>query len=314
MRLLFSLRNPVVRAYSEYLNKRVDKTVMRYLHKRIDNKMDKELSEKAPPFKRLVDDVARAMATCRLPNRTFSMMDEYDKAMERDRCYVNPFVGEGRYARYLKHWLEVVPASQMLLLNFDEWTEDPEGMMRRVFAFLQLKPYAISIQQAHNTHLARSVHVHLDGASNISDVADASVADALNFRTHCILHEFFAPYQLDLDELLKKYGYALMRWDTASKGGRICPRGYQYWPASTLRSRRDSSARGSRGAGRVGNEPAADGEDGSEVDDSDEDDGAGLHAVLGAARRGSGKGCCRPVWPPEGNEAGDQQAATSIQG
>ena len=39
VRLLFTLRNPVVRAYSEYLNKRVDRTVMRYLHKRIDNKV-----------------------------------------------------------------------------------------------------------------------------------------------------------------------------------------------------------------------------------------------------------------------------------
>ena len=51
VKLLFTLRNPVVRAYSEYLNKRVDKTVMRYLHKRIDNKMEKELSTSAPPFK-----------------------------------------------------------------------------------------------------------------------------------------------------------------------------------------------------------------------------------------------------------------------
>ena len=39
VRLLFTLRNPVVRAYSEYLNKRADRTVMRYLHKRIDNKV-----------------------------------------------------------------------------------------------------------------------------------------------------------------------------------------------------------------------------------------------------------------------------------
>jgi hypothetical protein len=61
--------------------------------------------------------------------------------MERDKCYVNPFVGEGRYARYLRNWLEVVPSRQMLLLNFDEWTTDAEGTMRRVFAFLQLKPY-----------------------------------------------------------------------------------------------------------------------------------------------------------------------------
>ena len=58
VKLLFTLRNPIVRAYSEYLNKRVDRTVMRYLHKRIDNKMDKELSDKAPPFYRLVAEVA----------------------------------------------------------------------------------------------------------------------------------------------------------------------------------------------------------------------------------------------------------------
>ena len=108
VRLIFTLRNPLVRAYSEYLNKVVDKTVMRYLHKRINNKMDKErprptralhahmfapmmpvvrtphiaayiwwhactqeLSDHAPPFARLVDDVARTMETCGEPNRTW---------------------------------------------------------------------------------------------------------------------------------------------------------------------------------------------------------------------------------------------------
>ena len=65
-----------MRAYSEYLNKRADRTVMRYLHKRIDNKMDKELTDKAPPFAKLVEDVARTMESCGEPNRTYSMMDE----------------------------------------------------------------------------------------------------------------------------------------------------------------------------------------------------------------------------------------------
>eukprot|EP00966_Prymnesium_polylepis_P102191 2366686-Prymnesium_polylepis.2 len=60
VRFIFTLRNPVVRAFSEYLNKVADKTVMRYLHKRIDNKMEKDLSTFAPPFARLVDDVARS--------------------------------------------------------------------------------------------------------------------------------------------------------------------------------------------------------------------------------------------------------------
>ena len=84
--------------------------------------MDKELTDKAPPFAKLVDDVARSMETCGDPNRTFSMMDEYENDQVKDRCYVNPFVGEGRYAKYLRLWLETTPSAQLMLLNFDEWT------------------------------------------------------------------------------------------------------------------------------------------------------------------------------------------------
>lgn len=80
------------------------------------------------------------MESC-LPNNTYSMMDEYSDEMDKNHCYVrrrpaarsrrlsvrpppqvNPFVGEGRYARYLRVWLSVVPKRQVLLLNFDEWT------------------------------------------------------------------------------------------------------------------------------------------------------------------------------------------------
>jgi hypothetical protein len=244
VRLLFTLRNPVVRAYSEYLNKREDKTVMRYLHKRFDNKMDKELSPHAPPFAKLVEDVAHTIASCGAPNRTYSMPDEYDEEMEKERCYVNPFVGAGRYARYLSNWVEAVPREQLLLLNFDAWTVDAEASMRRVFSFLSLSRFDISIEQAHNTHLARSVHVSQHGASNLSEIAANSVSDELSLRTHCILHEFYRPFQADLDVLLTANGYGPMRWDTARKGTRICPESSRHsWPSRFLLN----SARGNAG-------------------------------------------------------------------
>jgi len=230
VKILFTLRNPVVRAYSEYLNKRVDRTVMRYLHKRIDNKMDKELSDKAPPFARLVEDVARTMESCADPNRTYSMMDEYTEESEHDRCYVNPFVGEGRYARYLRLWLSVYPPSQILILNFDQWTAAPGASMERVRTFLELAPFTFKLQQAHNTHLARSVHVRQEGASNASDVAEHSIEAAISFGTHCILHEFFVPFQNDLDTLLGTRGLPRIWWDTARKGARSCPSTFQHWP------------------------------------------------------------------------------------
>ena len=53
------------------------------------------------------------MQACGAPARTFSMMDEYTDAQKRDGCYVNPFVGEGLYARYLRAWLDAVPKQQV---------------------------------------------------------------------------------------------------------------------------------------------------------------------------------------------------------
>ena len=53
------------------------------------------------------------MRRCGRPERTYSMMDEYSDQDEVDGCYVNPFVGEGNYARYLRNWLKcaLVPIS-----------------------------------------------------------------------------------------------------------------------------------------------------------------------------------------------------------
>ena len=53
------------------------------------------------------------MQACGAPARTFSMMDSYTDAQKHDGCYVNPFVGEGLYARYLRTWLGVVPKQQV---------------------------------------------------------------------------------------------------------------------------------------------------------------------------------------------------------
>ena len=77
VRFIFTLRSPLQRSYSEYLNKVEDRTVLRYLRKRINNKMEKDLSDEAPPFAQLIDDVSKTMASCGSPNRTYSMMDEY---------------------------------------------------------------------------------------------------------------------------------------------------------------------------------------------------------------------------------------------
>ena len=215
--------------------------------------MEKDLSDEAPPFAQLIDDVSKTMASCGLPNRTYSMMDEYTARnsaqfwaqfshrpcatplrytadMERDGCYVNPFVGEGRYARYLRNWLDIVPKRQILLVNFDEWTEDAATTMRAVADFLNLAPFTFRVEEAHNTHKSRSVHVEKEGHSNAAELmAAAAIDDALGFGTYCILHEFFRPYNAALDELLAEYAYPPMRWSSGRKGDLACPDEYKYW-------------------------------------------------------------------------------------
>ena len=77
------------------------------------------------------------------------MPDEYTDAQEQDGCYVNPFVGSGLYARYLRNWLSTVPKRQMMLINFDEWTRDAQSTMQAVAEFLKLSPYTFKLEQAH---------------------------------------------------------------------------------------------------------------------------------------------------------------------
>jgi len=260
VKFIFTLRNPLTRSYSEYLNKVVDQTVMRYLKKRIDNKMEKELSPEAPSFKKLVDDVAVTMETCAYPNRTYSMMDEYTEEMERDKCYVNPFVGEGRYARYLRLWLMLVPKRQIMLLNFDEWTDNAMPTMEAVSRFLSLPPFSLShksgeappsaaearapypyrVEEAHNTHMKRSVHVALDGKSNTTVIKANSLEGQLPAGTHCVLHEFFRPYLEELAELLLEYAYPPMEWRTGEAKGFRCDDVYVHW--RSLRGRSTSAA------------------------------------------------------------------------
>ena len=66
------------------------------------------------------------MQACGAPARTFSMMDTYTDAQKRDGCYVNPFVGEGLYARYLRTWLGVVPKQQASPHSHPNPNPDPD--------------------------------------------------------------------------------------------------------------------------------------------------------------------------------------------
>ncbi len=55
------------------------------------------------------------------------------------------------------------------------------------------------------------MHVGKEGASNLSALRKHSVEDELPFASYCILHEFFAPYNAEFEQLLAEYGFPPMR-------------------------------------------------------------------------------------------------------
>ena len=232
----------------------------------------------APSFSELVSDVAATIESC-APADTYSMMDTFTAEAAARRCYVNPFVGEGRYARFLRHWLTLVPKKQILLLNFDEWTADAAGVMRVLGDFLALPAFEYVLDKAHNAHLARSVHVAQEGAAELGRLKEKAsrtethtlcqphislfdatfplfpvcvsrffssnrqqdVAGQITTEEHCVLHRFFKPFQLELDALLEEYSYPPMRWLTAHKLHTVCADATGEWARPPARRSRQSA-------------------------------------------------------------------------
>ena len=73
------------------------------------------------------------------------------------------------------------------------------------------------------------MHVGKEGASNLSALRQHSVEDELPFASYCILHEFFAPYNAEFEQLLAEYGFPPMRWPTGTRDGLSCQTRYSHW-------------------------------------------------------------------------------------
>ena len=153
----------------------------------------------------------------------------YTADMERDGCYVNPFVGEGGTRATCATGSTSAEAPD-IVINFDEWTDDAATTMRAVADFLNLAPFTFRVAEAHNTHKSRSVHVEKEEVDRRR--AQGGGGDRRRARLRHLLHppRVLPPVQRRIDELLAEYAYPPMRW---SSGARAT------WRAPTSTSTKD---------------------------------------------------------------------------
>lgn len=80
------------------------------------------------------DPVARAFSNHLHELRAghLASTDDFDEGLENNPCYLE----QSRYAKHFRRWVEAFPPEQILALLFEDIVADPDGSVRRVYAFL----------------------------------------------------------------------------------------------------------------------------------------------------------------------------------
>ncbi len=116
VRLLALLRNPVDRAYSHYQHER--------RRGRETLSFEEALAREA---ERLNGEMRRLLAD-----------EDYDSFNHRHYSYLS----RGIYIEQVRAWTALFPREQMLILKSEDLFDDPERVMKQVYDFLELPPWA----------------------------------------------------------------------------------------------------------------------------------------------------------------------------
>ena len=117
MKLIVLLRNPVDRAWSHY----------RHEVRRGFESLEFEAALEAEP-----ERLAGAEEQLRQGPHYYSFAHHHFSYLDR-----------GRYAHYLRAWLDRFPKNQLLILDSADLFRDAEGVVNRAFAFLEVPPHPV---------------------------------------------------------------------------------------------------------------------------------------------------------------------------
>jgi hypothetical protein len=114
VRLIVLLRDPVARAYSQYQH-------------------SVDLGFEHLPFEKAIRE-----EPARLQGTELGVATNHARALLAHRHF--SYLDRGIYHRHLSKWLEYFPRSQIMVVETERLAEDVHGIMREVFATLDLEP------------------------------------------------------------------------------------------------------------------------------------------------------------------------------
>ena len=122
-RIIWILRNPLSRAFSEYLHQAVK-------------------SKEYPTFEFVVKKEVEALRVC--SKKEFVFESGFDNPLFRclERFKLKKYMlSTGFYAYFIHAWLEKFPVEQHLFLDYERFKADPEFVLRQITNFLHI-PYS----------------------------------------------------------------------------------------------------------------------------------------------------------------------------
>lgn len=153
-KLIVLLRNPVSRAFSRYKNH--------------------FLSQKT--------------------TKTFEeCIEECLQTVDSDDFQFEHYLAYGLYAKQLKNWLKFYPKEQLLIIISEDFFENTQECMNRIYTFLNLKPFK-----------NEKLWARFKGSNELK----------LNPETKTFLEEFYRPYNEDLQRLFDELGVGItLQWN-----------------------------------------------------------------------------------------------------
>ncbi|MFQ5493547.1 MAG: sulfotransferase domain-containing protein [Candidatus Dojkabacteria bacterium] len=156
----------------------------------------------------LRDPVSRAFSHYNMSVRQKNETEDFEEAIELEEARINnkekkltlgeisyssehqfhSYIARGRYAQQLERWFKYYPREQFLITTSDRLKAEPEQVASEIFEFLGLKPYRIDKGRKRNVGEYKS---------------------KLDPKIKNKLHEYFAPHNKRLEELIQKK----LNWD-----------------------------------------------------------------------------------------------------
>ncbi|XP_071171896.1 carbohydrate sulfotransferase 15-like [Mytilus edulis] len=174
MRLIFMMRDPVNRVYSDYL-----------------------YESQFFGYNKTVEDfhlaVLESIAQHMLCRKHFSERGcAYNSSLESFKARLRV----GMYYVFLEDWYRVFPKEQVMVIKFEEYMRNRIVYLKEVFKFLKLRPISVSEE---NKQRKRSI-------SNTRSKEDRQIGD-MSKKTRILLQEFYHPFNKRLSILLNDNKY-----------------------------------------------------------------------------------------------------------